>query len=61
MMVIAPLERPELPIPATALPTINMSDDLATPHKSDPNSNRARKVRKEYCDLLAPFPSYIVV
>ena len=49
----APLERPEDPMPATALPIINISEELATPHKRDPSSKRARKIRKVYCDEIS--------
>jgi hypothetical protein len=37
---------PETPIPATARPIISMGDDCATPHSSDPSSNKKTKERK---------------
>jgi len=48
-MVIAPFCRPAVPIPATARPTINILDDVATPHSRDPNSNRAKKEMNDHC------------
>jgi hypothetical protein len=47
-IVRAPFINPELPIPATALPIINMLEDFAMPHNNDPSSNRARKERNVY-------------
>ena len=47
-MVRAPFISPEDPIPATARPTIRVSEEGATPHNRDPNSNIARNVRKVY-------------
>lgn len=35
-----PFERPLIPIPEIALPTMNMVDDLATPQIKDPSSNK---------------------
>ena len=48
MMVRAPFERPEPPMPAMALPTINISEEFATPHRRDPSSKSPRKKRKVY-------------
>jgi len=48
MMVNAPFTSPAPPSPATALPTINMLEDTATPQSKVPNSKRARKERKVY-------------
>jgi hypothetical protein len=48
IIVRAPFINPELPIPATALPIINMFEDFAMPHNNDPSSNRARKERNVY-------------
>jgi len=42
-IVKAPFIIPDPPIPATALPTINIFDDVATALSSEPNSNRAKK------------------
>jgi hypothetical protein len=44
-MTRAPFMIPELPIPATALPTINILEDVATPHIRDPNSNVIKNPR----------------
>lgn len=51
IMVRAPFERPDPPIPAIALPTINIFEDLATPHRRDPSSNSPKKKRKVYCNV----------
>jgi hypothetical protein len=48
MMVMHPFIRPEEPIPATARPTINMVDEVATPQIRDPSSKRKKKLRNEY-------------
>lgn len=45
-MVIAPLVRPDPPIPATARPKINMVDERAVPQRTEPISNNPRKARK---------------
>lgn len=42
-IVSAPFPTPAAPMPAIALPTISMSDEVATPHINDPNSKRPRK------------------
>jgi len=49
-MVRAPLMSPEPPMPATARPTINILEELATPQSKEPSSKMARKVRKVNCD-----------
>lgn len=49
MMVKAPLKIPELPMPATALPTISMVEETATPHRREPSSKIAKKVKKVHC------------
>jgi hypothetical protein len=49
MMVSAPFMRPDAPRPDTALPTINMVDEVATPQRREPNSNNAKKDRKVRC------------
>jgi hypothetical protein len=46
MIVRAPLNTPDAPIPAKALPTMNMCDDFAIPDKKDPASNTNKKHRK---------------
>jgi hypothetical protein len=53
IIVRAPFTRPELPSPATARPIINILEDWATPHNTEPNSKRARKARKVYCHKSA--------
>ena len=50
MIVRAPFIIPDAPIPATALPTINIFDEVATPQSNDPNSKSARKEIKVYFD-----------
>ena len=45
MMVTAPFCNPEPPMPATALPTISMLDDEATPHSSEPSSKSKKKAK----------------
>lgn len=47
-MVSAPLIKPDAPRPDTALPTINMVDEVATPQRSEPNSNNAKKDRNDH-------------
>jgi len=42
-MVKAPFIRPDPPIPATALPIMNIFEDMATPQRREPNSKRAKK------------------
>jgi hypothetical protein len=51
MIVRAPFVKPDPPSPATALPTINIVEDLETPHSKDPNSNTPKKTRKVYLEL----------
>ena len=46
MMVAAPFRIPEVPIPATARPTINIVEDVEMPHIKEPNSKRAKKAMK---------------
>jgi hypothetical protein len=43
-----PLTRPEPPIPATARPIINIVEELAAPHSTEPSSKRQRKAKKVY-------------
>jgi hypothetical protein len=47
IIVKPPLTMPDPPIPATALPTINIFDEVATPQRSEPSSKRARKTIKQ--------------
>jgi hypothetical protein len=46
MMVKAPFRIPEVPMPATARPTINIFEEVATPQIKEPNSNMAKKAMK---------------
>jgi hypothetical protein len=46
IIVKHPLKRPEPPIPAIALPIMNMTELVATPHKRDPSSKIDKKTRK---------------
>ncbi|THV46807.1 hypothetical protein BGAL_0358g00060 [Botrytis galanthina] len=50
-IVIAPFIKPAEPMPATARPTINMSDETAVPHNKEPNSKRKKKERNTYLEL----------
>ena len=50
IMLIAPFTSPELPKPATALPMIKTFEEGATPHMSEPHSNKKRKARNVYFD-----------
>jgi hypothetical protein len=43
MIVKPPFISPAPPMPATARPTINILDDVATPQRREPNSKRHRK------------------
>lgn len=48
-IVRAPFIIPEPPRPATARPTINMREDVATPHSNDPSSKRSKNEMNTYC------------
>lgn len=48
MMMRAPLMMPAAPIPATARPTINMADEVAAPHKTEPTSKMRKKARNDH-------------
>jgi hypothetical protein len=45
MMVRQPFRFPAAPSPETALPAINMVEDVATPQSREPNSNKAKNAR----------------
>jgi hypothetical protein len=45
-MVKAPFRIPEVPIPATARPTINIFEEVDTAQINEPNSKRAKKAMK---------------
>lgn len=57
---MAPLMMPAEPNPAMARPTINMSDETAAPHSTEPNSKMAKKVKKDhlFSSNLAQEPQY---
>jgi hypothetical protein len=42
---------PEEPMPAIALPTMNIDDDWAAPHRSDPSKKIKKKTRKDHCHV----------
>lgn len=46
IIVKAPFRIPELPIPATARPTISIIDELAMPQSNEPSSKMAKNVIK---------------
>jgi hypothetical protein len=48
MIVKPPLNMPAAPRPATALPMMKTAEEGATPHMSDPSSNRIMKPRYVY-------------
>ncbi len=43
-----PLIIPAAPRPATARPTVSIAEETATPHKSEPSSNTAKKARNDH-------------
>lgn len=45
-IVNAPFTRPAPPIPATARPTINISELVEMPHIKEPSSKRKRNAKK---------------
>ncbi len=53
MIVKLPFTMPDPPMPATALPTINIFDEVATPDRREPSSNRPRKTMKEIFEELS--------
>jgi hypothetical protein len=46
IMVKAPFKIPEVPIPATARPIINILEEVATPQIREPNSKTAKNAMK---------------
>jgi hypothetical protein len=48
IIVREPFIIPELPIPATALPIINIFEEVETPHSKEPSSKRAKNARYVY-------------
>jgi hypothetical protein len=46
IIVNAPFKIPEVPIPATARPIINILEEVATPQIKEPNSKMAKKDMK---------------
>lgn len=51
IMVMAPFIIPEAPKPATARPTINISDEIAAPQRMEPISKIPKKNKKDHCFL----------
>jgi len=47
--LIHPLINPAPPIPATALPTMNITEPFAVAQRSDPNWKTARKLKNVDC------------
>ena len=47
MIVKPPFTTPDPPMPATALPTINILDEVATALRREPNSNSPKKTIKQ--------------
>ena len=52
-MIVAPFIIPEVPIPATARPTINIFEDVASAHIKDPNSKMAKNTMKVHWDVTS--------
>jgi hypothetical protein len=52
-IVIAPFPTPELPMPAIALPTINMLEEVETPQINEPSSKRAKKTMYVYWSVVS--------
>jgi hypothetical protein len=48
-IVIPPFMSTELPMPATALATISILDEVATAQRREPSSKMAKYVRNVYC------------
>jgi len=44
----APLINPEPPSPATALPTMSITEELAAPQMTDPSSKRTRQAMNDH-------------
>lgn len=57
IIVMPPFKRPELPIPAIALPPISMDEELASPQMRDPSSKRPKKMRYDHCPFVRCQPS----
>jgi hypothetical protein len=51
-IVKPPFTMPDPPMPATALPTMNIFDEVATPDRREPSSNRPRKAMKQILEEL---------
>ncbi len=56
-MAKAPFLIPDVSIPATARPTINVFEEVATPQSKEPNSKMAKKVMKVHWRELVDFRS----
>jgi hypothetical protein len=48
IIVHAPFDKPDPPIPATARPIMSMAEERAAPHRTEPSSKTARKHKNEY-------------
>ena len=46
--MIDPLIIPAAPRPAMARPTVSIAEETATPHRSEPSSNTAKKARNDH-------------
>jgi hypothetical protein len=44
---------PDPPIPATALPTMNIFDEVATPERREPSSKRPKKTIKQIMESFS--------
>ena len=52
-IVSAPFPTPELPIPAIALPTMNILEEVETPHINEPSSKTAKKAMYVYYSVVS--------
>lgn len=57
IIVMPPFKRPELPIPAIALPPTSMDEEFASPQMRDPSSKTPKKMRYAHCPLVHCQPS----
>jgi hypothetical protein len=49
MIVIDPVATPAPPKPAINRPTMNIEDEVAAPHITDPTSNMRKKTKYVHC------------
>jgi hypothetical protein len=52
-IVKPPFTMPDPPIPATALPTMNIFEEVATPEMREPSSKRPKKTIKQIVEGLS--------